>query len=421
MLHEWGTRLWTVPEALLCPSEHRILIYTLGSVAPILVAKRNLPGLVWGDALQLRQLIEHYEGSLPLTQLELISIALECLQRRQTEKRNSGDVAYALMGLLRLRPRVNKADSGFQAFARLSVANDSNMILERMMCLRSKDSRAPWHDMSDSWEAKLWHIKPQFEIASIGDQNAITIGDASGTLIDWKLQLVDFAPDAGPWKKSWLIFRLICLIPPMLITAIIMMWNAYVQSDRKVYEIYITVAHWSLLAMVATTLLPAFLARSMRSKKGSVQRRIFALEGKPDLGEVEPYIFGINGGQLQWSEHSRLHQSHGDHRPVYTLIDTFSCTATAFHAEKAPTMMFVGGREQGLVRVLLCSYDDATRAFVKETVVRFEGRVTQQLSRLGRFRFSVCPGREESFREETMESDLISLPEIPEFRSLDDG
>jgi hypothetical protein len=118
-LLDWGKRLWTLPEALLCPSEHKISIYELGNDEPEKIAKRNLPSRLWDDAATVRQLVEHYESSLTLTQLELISIALECLQRRQTEKRNSGDVAYALMGLLRMRPKVIKTDTDFQAFARL--------------------------------------------------------------------------------------------------------------------------------------------------------------------------------------------------------------------------------------------------------------------------------------------------------------
>ena len=38
-------------------------------------------------------------------------------------------------GLLRQRPVVDRTDSEFQAFARLSLANDSDSLLEGLMCL----------------------------------------------------------------------------------------------------------------------------------------------------------------------------------------------------------------------------------------------------------------------------------------------
>ncbi|KAK5093077.1 hypothetical protein LTR70_002068 [Exophiala xenobiotica] len=159
-LHDWGRRLWTVPEALLCPAEHRIAVYAVGSPTPEHVVERNLASRVWDDAGALRQLVDHYESSLPLTQIELISIALECLQRPQTEKRRNGDVAYALMGLLRQRPKVVKNDSDFQPFARLSLVNDSDMLLERLICLKPSTLDASWHNMHDAWKARLWDIYP---------------------------------------------------------------------------------------------------------------------------------------------------------------------------------------------------------------------------------------------------------------------
>lgn len=41
-LRDRGRRLWTVPEALLCPAKHRIAVYAVGSPTPEHVAKRNL-------------------------------------------------------------------------------------------------------------------------------------------------------------------------------------------------------------------------------------------------------------------------------------------------------------------------------------------------------------------------------------------
>ena len=79
-----------------------------------------------------------------------------------------GDHSYALMGLLLKRPAVDDTDSAFQAFARLSMANDSDRLLERMICLSPATPDTPWYSMSDTWHCKLWDIEPTCQIAGIG-------------------------------------------------------------------------------------------------------------------------------------------------------------------------------------------------------------------------------------------------------------
>lgn len=74
--------------------------------------------LMHAQMLTTFQLVDHYEGSLILSQLELVTLALECLHNRDTEQYLPGDISYALMGLLRVRPQIDSTDSAFQAFAR---------------------------------------------------------------------------------------------------------------------------------------------------------------------------------------------------------------------------------------------------------------------------------------------------------------
>lgn len=121
LLAQWGTRMWTFPEVLLSPGQH-IPIYTRGGNlrAPMVVSKNQFAGRVWikTDAEQSRQLVDHYLGNLDLSRLELAVTALKCLYDRNTTEHLPGDQAYALMGLLRLRPQIDKTDSPFQAFSR---------------------------------------------------------------------------------------------------------------------------------------------------------------------------------------------------------------------------------------------------------------------------------------------------------------
>ncbi len=153
-LRQWGSRLWTLPELLLCPNEHRVKLYILGNPdEPRALAKRNFAERAWDDGELVKGLVDHYEGSAILTQLQLIETALACFSRRKTDRFSEGDIAYAIMGLLpdRQRPQVSQTDSGFQAFARLSLANDGSRFLERLLCVLPDRRDADWSHMSDYW------------------------------------------------------------------------------------------------------------------------------------------------------------------------------------------------------------------------------------------------------------------------------
>ena len=220
--HEWGTRLWTLPEILLCSPEHRIKIYAIGGPSePEQLAKRNFAARAWKDGKLVRQLVDHYESSIHLTPLELVSIALECFASRQTDQFNEGDIAYALMGLLRRRPAVDKSDTSFEAFARLSLANDSDALLERLLCMMPVRSDAPWHEIKDAWGARLWDIEPRCQIAGIVDDQTVTLDGAFGATIQW-----DTMDQVAFFKRPTLArtFGKILLrgVPAYLITALVM-------------------------------------------------------------------------------------------------------------------------------------------------------------------------------------------------------
>jgi hypothetical protein len=119
LLKQWGKRMWTFPEVLLSRNDE-VKVYARQTHldAPLVISKTQFAAQVWADATVSRQLVDHYVGSLGLSRLELVSIALQCLSSRQTIQYLPGDHSYALMGLLRLRPKIDCTDTAFQAFAR---------------------------------------------------------------------------------------------------------------------------------------------------------------------------------------------------------------------------------------------------------------------------------------------------------------
>lgn len=116
------------------------------------------------------------------------------------------------MGLMRQRPRVDKTDSAFQEFARLSLANDSDRLMERMICLlpiaisskkihenqpiHNANPRGQprmhvadqhyWTNMNDYWGAKLWDMEPICQIAGMANNDTIILDGACGTTIHCK-------------------------------------------------------------------------------------------------------------------------------------------------------------------------------------------------------------------------------------------
>lgn len=111
----WGERVWTLPEVILSKGSSVTLV--VNGRAPEQISKVRLAELAWRDAGASRQLVEHFMN-LHLSRLELVSIAMKCLQERTLREQYKGDRSYALMGLLRVRPQIDSADSSFQAFAR---------------------------------------------------------------------------------------------------------------------------------------------------------------------------------------------------------------------------------------------------------------------------------------------------------------
>jgi hypothetical protein len=73
-----------------------------------------------------------------LSRLGLVTCAVQAFWKRNAGPFVKGGRSYALMGLVRCRPLENTKDEDFEAFVRLSLAKDSDKLLERLICLLPK-------------------------------------------------------------------------------------------------------------------------------------------------------------------------------------------------------------------------------------------------------------------------------------------
>lgn len=197
LLQRWATRLWTLPEMLLAPTAHSLEVYYAdpGANGGIrswdIIPKRNMAELAYpDDGQRVRELVDHYESTVQLTQIELLTLGLECLRGREMNKYSQADMVYALMTLARRRPVPYKGQSIFEAFAQLSLLNDSNMLLERLMCVLppGKYGEVPWYRIRDSWGVRLWDIFPTCQVSGITGGNTdqtVLIDGAYGASIEW--------------------------------------------------------------------------------------------------------------------------------------------------------------------------------------------------------------------------------------------
>ncbi|KAL8717734.1 MAG: hypothetical protein Q9225_005045 [Loekoesia sp. 1 TL-2023] len=435
-LKEWGNRSWTMPELLLYTGHHPIFIY---EQVKRLDERRRLPrrelwNKTWSDTAYSGQLIDHYEGSLMLTPLELNTVALHCLQNRYTTTEYlPGEVAYILMGLLQQRPEVVASDSEFQAFARLSLANDSNLLLERMICLLPSSLDADWWSLEDAWNATLWDIYPKSQICGIGEGETVILDGAHGAAIRWDrfVPVLTLGDETLRHRLARWTFR---TMPAFFFIGIIWVIASVVTSQWASLAIGGTLLS---LSAVIVFLSPLLLRLIYSTKTRDSQPFFFGIEGYLDKYQLELLIFGSYEGRLNWSaansplsrhrldregmrrdfpnldEESLIEQnmytgldpveaddgvkdlvekasrSSLHEKKIFTLVDTYTMTITLFEAVRPPVAVVVCAAEGGMQRALLCSEEWTTGTLFRETVLRMETRVWDKMDTLPRVRLGL--------------------------------
>jgi len=416
MLKMWGERMWTLPEALLSSNDHDIKVFMRDDDGPAwVVNKKHFAATVWEDPLVSRQLVDHYIGSLTLSRLEMVTIALKCLTTRKTHDKFPGDMAYVLMGLMRRRPVVNPADSKFKAFARLSLSNDSDMLLERLMCTQPKHHMAEWWVMEDAWDANLWDISPYCQVAGVGPGDTVILDGAYGAPIRWK----SFASVACIIQDSWARFfaRTVLHGSPMtFLTGISLV--SYGVSLQSAGGLFVLIGGLFLAYSLVVILMSPFLVRKIYGGKlWGTQPWFFGFEGYMDLATIESHIFGAYMARLKWSPAGSPISAHvankfgecvgidpttdpdvrsmvekaktsryGDLK-VFTLVDTMTMTVTMFTAVRPPIAVLLCGHEGGMQRAVMASYDWKDQTLYREAVLRMETPILSKMSRVHRFRF----------------------------------
>jgi hypothetical protein len=412
LLKDWGTRMWTLPEALLSPMEKPIRVYAAaaqGSVRLVKeLAKKHLAAMLWSDSALTRQLVDHYEGNLTLSRLELVILALRCLSNRATTKYLDGDMAYVLMGLLRQRPVVDGTDSDFQAFARLSLANDSDMLLERLISVLPRHADQPWYHTDDAYNANLWDIQPTCQIAGVGEEDTVILDGCHDATIRWESFLPVAHSTGGSRRRKWAGRALRFGTLAFLIGVIL------------------TLCQYLLAGVPLLVIgLPIFLAAPYLvrvcygGKAWNVAPYFLGFEGYLDIQTIESNIYGSYVGRLSWSvagselSHHRKNEwgecigddptndprvdrlvgqardSAFGQQKVFTLVDTHNGTVTLFSAVRPPVAVLLCAQEGGMQRAVMVSLDWKRQTLYRETVLRMPTRILEKMWRVDRVRIGL--------------------------------
>lgn len=230
----WGRRIWTLPEVLLAADKIRYCIFPLEAMQrddkPIInnVLLTDMYNSFWAghpsrshlasdEALDTHEdaithLVNHYTNRTKLSELQLFTFAIQALAQLTSGKDTRGEstveLAYAAMGLLAYRLTPDDNEDVFQAVARLSLVNDSNHLLERLLCLwpsygeneQNPEAKAKYAVASsdtllrniadrDQYAVHLWDIDPMCDVVGIGNDKftpTVITDRCRGIPIRWK-------------------------------------------------------------------------------------------------------------------------------------------------------------------------------------------------------------------------------------------
>jgi hypothetical protein len=416
----WGERLWTMPEALLSPH----LCYKFRDreeVTPLSLLQ--LANLAYTNHDTEQAIINAYSGKDPLERLERLTLLKSAIWQRRTAALAPGDSGppqeldmtgeepvtngaykaervYALMGFFEHRIQPDRFEDNLHALVRLSMANDNDRFVERMVSMlpttTTKETR--WYSDDDIYEAKLWDIVPEIQVAGVTANGALVFDWCRAASIRWK----DFPEITFVTTDSFK--RIIIGFIPYLSWPIIII-GIGINVINGVGGITLIV-----IGIILLIISPRLFIFSQSGRIVNAQPWLIGVKGVISIEEAERHLYGATtkahfprmrltpsgsefstpergtkrGGAVKQYEDAKLADSSGpDAGHIYTLIDTCSSTMYYFRAERPPTVCIFAGREGGLGRFVLCSERCQINELHKESVLRMPTEISEKMELCG--------------------------------------
>ncbi|KAF9221750.1 hypothetical protein BS17DRAFT_757143 [Gyrodon lividus] len=418
---DYGDRLWTLPEALLS-REVRFKMGN-GDVTPITL--HQLANRAYANYHAESAIINAYGLRDPLERLERLLTLKSALWRRKSGAsaalqesrqinqssyeppiRYEAEKVYALMGFFGHRIHPQPGETELQALVRLSMANDNDRIVERMVSLLPLDIHptAYWYSEADQWGSKLWDIATDIQVVGMTRSHALVLGGCRAASIRWK----NFPNVAFATRRSYK--RLIANYLPNIFWELLAI-GIYLESLDSTLErepggkAHIPgAAALLVLSLILMLFAPILVAYGASGRIIQAQPWLIGVKGLLSAEEASELIYGgavfalprtfysASGTCLSQTETGQFRR--GDPRQfedlkaqtkgtedddLYTLIDTLSATIYYFRAARPPTVCLYTGRESGMGRFVLCSERCTINELHKETVIRMPWHVSQSM------------------------------------------
>ncbi|KAI0151780.1 hypothetical protein GGR57DRAFT_492801 [Xylariaceae sp. FL1272] len=421
---DWGSRLWTLPEALLAHQHEIDFVADVGGKYQTTTKSLvEITSEIWDDrddheeaAGSTRLLAEHFSGLLTLSRLELFAAAIDAFRSKKYRAWTASDVTLAVMSLMHYRIDKNEDDSAFQSLAQLSLSNDNDSIIERMISLHpyeyqvDKLGRAvnPFYKLADpdQFSTHVWDIEPTCDVVGVGHEDNTIIIDAARVMhIRWKgfprmvvtrdyglgRLLATLFVTAGTW---WFIQGI----------SITVAYAPLLSSSGLSPDLILGLEYVISAIFAAAVFLSVFGPLSVRRLYGGQvlqsASNLVGFEGVMPLAKLERLMFGNANGRLNYEASStpicaqyRHHTLRVGNEPdwvtnnqpercplpeghrLFTLVDTGTLTVNIFSAERPPTVAVLTGREGGMLRAVLCSWQFENDCLYKETVIRMPSHI----------------------------------------------
>ena len=400
----YGQRLWTFPEALL--SRELRFKFRDGEVTPITL--HRLANLAYAGFAEESAIINAYGSKDPLERLERLSLLKSALWRRTSktledlkepgaEQCFRAERVYALMGFFEHRIHPHFQETELQAFVRLSMANDNDRIVERMVSSLPSPipDTASWYVEKDEWGTNLWDINPEVQLVGMTVREAIVLGGCRAAAIRWR----DFPTVAFATRRSYR--RLIANYLPNLVWEVLFIGIGMVAGPSH------APGAWAPLVLALTLQLfaPLLVAYGTSGRIVQAEPWLVGVKGLLSAEKASELMYGgtikavprtsytpcgtllsqPETGEFRVGSEAQLdalRPQGWDAREddtLYTLIDTLSATIYYFRAARPPTVCLYTGRESGMGRFVLCSERCTVNELHKEAVIRMPWYVSQSM------------------------------------------
>lgn len=401
----WGGRVWTFPEALLSSE----LVYKFGTEAVRPITLRQIGCIAYAPDQEEMRIINGFSGKDPLERIERQTLLKNAIWRRSSgpastpssQHINTGtgsqftaypaERVYALMGFFEHRIMPDPRESILHALARLSMANDSDRLAERMIAMlpSSIPDQACWYADDDVFGARLCDVEPVVQVAGITSSGALVLDGCRAVAIRWKnFPQVAFGlkPSFRRSISSWLPY---IFAPKIIIGIALLPLSGALGAVIIVMSLLILIFAPKLLVYGNTGTI--VIARPwlvgikgfMTAEQVGVelygcvsQKRDAPTISYSSSGSIlaRPSQSHIRGGDQVQSEYVASQTPN-----IYTLVDTISNTVYYFTAARPPTVCLYVGREGGLGRFVLCSESCGLNELHKETVLRMPSYIANQM------------------------------------------